>query len=104
LLSKNRKDWLRYYKKWVSVEDEDEVSRKISGMKWPSFLGPEAFVDQIKEKLYSKQNGEEIPCSKELLPEADKIVEVVAGYYGVALHEVVKKQRALMRHEALPSI
>ena len=34
LLSKNRKDWLRYYRNWVSVEDEDEVSQKISGVKW----------------------------------------------------------------------
>jgi hypothetical protein len=35
MLSKNRKDWLRNYKKWVSVEEKDEVSEKIAGIKWP---------------------------------------------------------------------
>jgi hypothetical protein len=40
LLSKNRKDWLRHYRKWVSVADEDEVSQKISGKKWPVCIGP----------------------------------------------------------------
>ena len=33
MLSKNRKDWLRYYKNWVFVEEDDEVSKKISGKK-----------------------------------------------------------------------
>ncbi|MBW2106879.1 MAG: transposase, partial [Deltaproteobacteria bacterium] len=39
LLSKNRKDWLRSYRRWVSVAEEDEVGKKISGVKWPVCLG-----------------------------------------------------------------
>ena len=49
LLSKNRNAWLRYYKKWVSVEGKDKVSEKISGKKWPACIGPQSFVDRIKE-------------------------------------------------------
>lgn len=93
LLSKNRKDWLRYYKKWVSVEDKDEVSRKIDGIKWPSFLTPETLADRITERFWSKQTGEEVPSSKELLPEANKIIEIVADHYGVAPSDILKKQR-----------
>lgn len=55
LLSKNRKDWLRYYNKWVLIEEEDEVSKKISGKKWPVCLGPKSFIDRIKETYGSQK-------------------------------------------------
>ena len=93
LLSKNRKDWLRYYKKWVSVEDEDEVSKKLEGKKWPSLLGPKAFIDRIKEKYGSKQINEEVPSTKELLPTTEQIIKIVSESYGVAYTGIKKKHR-----------
>ena len=66
LLSQNRKDWLRHYRKWVSVEEDDEVSQKISGVRWPVCLGPQTFIDRIKEKYGSGIINKEIPSSREL--------------------------------------
>jgi REP element-mobilizing transposase RayT len=93
LLSKNRKEWLRYYRKWVSVEDEDEVSQKISGVKWPVCIGPQAFIDRIKEKYGTKKMNKEIPASRELLPDAKRISDVVCRFYGVGNDEITKKCR-----------
>jgi putative transposase len=90
LLSKNRKDWLRHYRKWVSVVDEDEVSQKISGKKWPVCIGPQAFIDRIKEKYGSNK---EIPSSRELLPEIKRILDKVCRSYGVEDTEIFKMQR-----------
>ncbi len=56
------------YRKWVSIEEDDEVSEQISGVKWPVCLGPQAFIDQIKEKYGSGKINKEIPSSHELLP------------------------------------
>jgi REP element-mobilizing transposase RayT len=93
LLSKNRKDWLRYYRKWVSVEEEDEVSQKISGVKWPVCIGPQAFIDRIKEKYGSKKINKEIPSSRELLPDTSRIVDAVCRFYGVGKNEIALKRR-----------
>jgi hypothetical protein len=99
LLSKNRKDWLRYYRKWVSVEKDDEVSQKISGVKWPVCLGSQLFIDRIKEKYGSGKINKEIPSSRELLPDKKRIIDEVCRFYGVKDTDMIKKRRG-RRNEA----
>jgi REP element-mobilizing transposase RayT len=93
LLSKNRKDWLRYYRKWVSVDEEDEVSQKLSSGKWPVCIGTQAFIDKVKEKYGSKKINKEIPSSREMLPDAKLIVDAVCRFYGVDRKDIIKKRR-----------
>ncbi len=76
MLSKTRKDRLRNYKNWLSVEEEDEVSKKIGGIKWPVCLGPQAFIDRIKETYGSQKINKDIPSSRELLPDTKRILEM----------------------------
>ena len=99
LLSKNRKDWLRYYRKWVSVDEEGEVGLKISSVKWPVCIGPQAFIDRIKEKYGSNKINKEIPSSRELLPDAKRIADVVCRFYGVGNDEIRKKRRGIKNEE-----
>jgi len=99
LLSKNRTDWLRHYRKWVSVEEDDEVSQKISGVRWPVCLGPQTFIDRIKEKYGSGKINKEIPSSRELLPDKKRIIDEVCRFYGVKSTDMIKKQRG-KRNEA----
>jgi len=99
LLSKNRKNWLRYYRKWVSVEKDDEVSQKVSGVKWPVCLGPQSFIDRIKEKYGSGKINKEIPSSRELLPDKKRIIDEVCRFYGVNDTDMIKKRRG-RRNEA----
>ena len=99
LLSKNRKDWLRYYKKWVSVDEDDEVAQKLSGVKWPVCLGPQTFLDRIKEKYGSGKINKEIPSSRELLPDRERIIAEVCRFFGVKDTDLIKKRRG-RRNEA----
>lgn len=93
LLSKNRKDWLRHYRRWVSVAKEDEVGKKISSAKWPVCLGPQEFIDRIKEKYGSAKINKEIPSSRELLPDAKRIIDAVCRFYGVQHNDIITKRR-----------
>ncbi len=64
ILTNNRKDWLRHYRQWVSVAEDDDVSRAINRSRWPVCLGPQSFTDRIKERY----GGEKIDireCSLE---------------------------------------
>ena len=93
LLSKNRKDVLRYYRKWVSLEEKDEVSEKISGKKWPVCIGPQAFIDRIKETYGAGKIKKDVPSSQELLPDKQRILEMVCNYYDTAVSDILKMQR-----------
>jgi hypothetical protein len=93
LLSKNRKDWLRYYKKWVSIEEEGEVSKIIDGKKWPLCLGPKAFIERIKATYGAEKLDKDMPSSRELLPDTRRIVAVVCESYEMAESDILKKRR-----------
>ena len=102
LFTKNRKDWLDYYRKWVSIADEDEFSKKISGKKWPVCIGPQSFIDRIKEKYSSGKINKEIPSSRELLPDRKRIFNEVCRFYGLKDTEIIQKLRG-RRNEARSS-
>jgi hypothetical protein len=67
----------------MSVEADDEVSKKISGVKWNVCLGPQGFIDRIKEKCGSGKINTEIPSSRELLPDQKRIADAVCRFYNV---------------------
>jgi len=75
------------------------VSEKIGGVKWPVCLGPQAFIDRIKEKYGSEKINKEISSSRELLPGKKRIVDEVCRFYGVTSIDMMKKQRG-KRNEA----
>ena len=96
IISKNRQDWLRHYKKWVSVEEKDEVSEKINGKKWPVCLGPQLFIDRIKETYRAKKINKDVPSSRELLPDKSRILEEVCKAYDMRPSEILKMRRGKM--------
>ena len=96
MLSKNRKDWLRNYKKWVSVDEEGEVAKKISGNKWPVCLGPQSFIDLIKKTYGAEKINKDIPTSRELLPDKKRILDEVCRAYDTTAAEIIKMRRGKM--------
>ncbi len=93
LLSKNRKEWLRHYRKWVSDEAEDEASKKISGKKWPICLGPKAFIDRLKEAYGKEKINKDVPSSRGLLPDTTQILEAVCKSYDMEATDILKMRR-----------
>ena len=96
MLSKTRKDWLLYYRKWVSVGERDEVSEKIGGTKWPVCLGPQTFIDRIKERYGKEKMNRDVPTSRELLPDKIRILEEVCKAYDTTTAEIMKMRRGKM--------
>jgi hypothetical protein len=96
MLSKNRKNWLRYYRRWVSVEEKGEVSEKLNGKKWPVCLGPQTFVDWIKERYGDEKISRDVPSSRELLPGQNQILEEVCSAYNTTIQEITKMRRGKM--------
>ena len=92
-LSKEKKEWIKSYRQFVSIEDEDEATRILGRVNWPSVWGPESFIDWVRGKYYGTKVHDEVPRSKSLIPGHEAILKVVCEYYGVDENELYKTKR-----------
>lgn len=83
LLTKNRKEWLKKYRQFVSLENDAEMAAVIDGKKWPSVMGPDDFVDWIKGRYYALKENDEVPRAKDLAPAPGAIIKTVCDFYDV---------------------
>ncbi len=93
LLTSTKQGWIKAYKKFMAVEDDDEINQIIKRKKWPTLVGPDEFIDWVKGKYYSSKVDEDVPDTKQLVPEEEKILEAVCKYYGTDMHGLYKSQR-----------
>jgi len=83
VLSKNKKEWIRRYRQFVSMEDDDEATHVLEGKKWPSAWRPDGFADWIKGRYHESKADDEVPQSKALDPGHEEILRTVCEYYAV---------------------
>lgn len=93
LLTKNRKEWVKQYRQFVSIESDEEITGIFESKRWPTVLGPERFIDWIRGRYYPLKADEEVPQAKELAPDADLIVSAVCEFYGVSRDDLYKSKR-----------
>ena len=57
-------------------------------------LGSSSFKEYIKEKFVSFTNRVEIPESKALAPDVDKVISIVFEHYKVSIEEILYSRRS----------
>ncbi len=72
---------------------QKKINRFFSLKKLPSLFGPESFITKIKEEYYFKKKSREIPESRQLAPEPEKIVDEMCRYFDVSIEEINKTKR-----------
>jgi len=93
LLTKDRGQWVRQYRRFVSVENNKEIAGVLEGKRWPSVLGPQSFVDWVKGQYYAVKSDEDVPQAKELAPGADLIIDTVCEFYNVSSDGLYRSRR-----------
>jgi REP element-mobilizing transposase RayT len=97
MLSKTKYNRLKIYRQFVSVEDEEEISKVLTRKKWPAILGSKEFINRIREKFFPKIANDEIPQSKELAPEPDQIRMAVCRHYRIEdNHQLLVSKRGVV--------
>ncbi len=79
----------KMYKGFVSKGTPEEINRIFGRKNLPSALGSKNFLDWVKGSFFSRKRHKEVPESKSLSPDAERIKEEVCRSYGVervALH------------------
>jgi putative transposase len=95
LFSEKKESSLRAYRRFVSMEDEEEILGIFGKKKWPLVLGSEGFVNWIKGRFYFRKWDDEVPQLRELVPEVRRIRKVVCEFYGVNEGELLRSRRGV---------
>ncbi|MCP4647950.1 MAG: transposase, partial [bacterium] len=77
LFSKEKTVRRRAYKTFVTKETPEEINRILGRKNLPSALGSEIFLDWVKDSFFSGKRHKEVPESRSLSPEAERIEEEV---------------------------
>jgi hypothetical protein len=77
LFGRERREGLNRYKKFVLMETPEEINRIFLKSKFPSMLGSEGFINKVKEKFFHAKRHDEIPQSRRLAPDAEKIKKAI---------------------------
>jgi len=93
LFSKIKAESTRRYQGFVSKETPEEINQILARKKLPTAIGSEHFIDKIKEIFFSNKTHEEVPESRFLAPDANKIVEEVCKYYKVTRDDILVSKR-----------
>ncbi|NVM21721.1 MAG: transposase [Desulfobacterales bacterium] len=95
MLTSDKGQRRRAYKQFISLEEPEEVNQIFERKKLPWALGSERFINWVKDKFFDEKHHKEIPESRALAPEVERIKEVVSKAYRVNKNELLKSKRGL---------
>jgi putative transposase len=85
----------KLYKAFVSKGTPEEINRVFGRKNLPSALGSKTFLDWLKGSFFSGKRHKEVPESKSLSPDAERIKEEVCRSYGVARAALYRSRRGV---------
>ena len=91
--AKERAESIKLYRRFVSNGTSEEINKILSRKKLPSIMGSKSFVDKVKGRFFSIKSHEEVPESRSLAPEVDRIMKEVCNFYGVSSQELFASRR-----------
>ena len=92
------------YRRYMAMEDREEITRIIGGSKWPAFLGDESSVNRLKTRFLKDKTHPQVPDSHALAPEVRQIIEVVCFQYRLSFSELIKCRRGRFNEQRAVAI
>ena len=96
LFDRERREGIITYKRFISMESPEEINRIFSQSKFPSVLGSESFVEKVKDKFFHKKRHDEIPESRRLAPDAEKIKKAICRAYAIEENSLLSSRRGVL--------
>jgi REP element-mobilizing transposase RayT len=93
LLSKNKTESMRIYKQFVAKDTPEEITQIFGKRKLPSVVGSEKFVDKIKGMFFTNTTFEEVPESRYLAPDVERINAEVCRFYKIEPRDLYTSRR-----------
>ena len=93
--SRDKTESQKRYNQFVSLENNEEIERTFNSKKLPPFLGNDQFVSWVKETFYHKKRHEEVPGSRWLSPDPERIKEIVSNAYQIEENILLKSRKGV---------
>jgi putative transposase len=91
--AKRRADRIRIYRQFISKGIPIEINELLGRKKLPAMMGSDYFVDRIKTRFFFKKRHVEVPESRSLAPDANRIIGEVCKFYNVNRDELLSSRR-----------
>ena len=95
ILSKVPEERTKRYREFMKEEEDEGLLGMFNMKKLPSILGNSQFVEKIKAGFYKDKLHMEVPESKFLAPDIDKIKQNICSYYGIGESNLYNAKRAV---------
>jgi len=95
MLSKSEGDNLKNYRQFISIENEDYISKVLDKKKWPAMIGSEDFKTKVKGKFFLKKMDDEVPLAQKLAPDPYQIQKIVREYYRIDKGKLFSSRRGV---------
>ena len=86
---------IRIYKQFMAQQPDEDLIRFFERERQPSMLGSKEFIAWVKNRFFKKKIDKEIPASKGLAPDLDRIIFEVNRYYETRLAALTAVRRGI---------
>ncbi len=93
MLETKKKNQIRRYRQFMKEEDSEEIKSLFTKINMPSIWGRDEFIEWAKETFFKEKRNQEVPESKALAPDIDKIIKKVSNFYEVEESELIYLRR-----------
>ena len=93
ILSPHGKARVASYRRFMALEDEEDITRIFSSKKWPAIIGDQDSVSRMKARFFEERVHPQVPDSRAPAPETSQIMQAVCAYYGVDETQLLKSRR-----------
>ena len=96
LFSKSKPESIRLYKKFVEQETPEKINNIYKRKNLPAIIGKKAFIDRVKEKFFTESKFEEIPETKKISPDTEKIKQAICKEYNIKEQDLYYSRRGYL--------
>jgi REP element-mobilizing transposase RayT len=93
--SMDKSESRKRYKQFVSLENKKELEEAVTRKKLPPFLGSDQFVSWVKETFFHQKRHEEVPGSRLLAPDPERVKEIVSKAYQIEKGVLLKSRKGV---------
>ena len=93
--SRDKTESRKRYKQFVSLGNKKEIEGAFTRKKLPPFLGSDQFVSWVKETFFHQKKHEEVPGSRLLAPDPERIKETVSKAYQIEKNVLLKSRKGV---------
>ena len=83
MLTEDLNRQIQVYRQFMAQQQDEDLVRVFELKNQPSMLGTKEFISRIKDRFFKKKIDKEIPASKGLAPDLDRIIFEVSRHYEI---------------------